>query len=121
MNEEVKRIVEALRWQFYNSDCSDFEGLKCPSYEACQKSKVVLCNEMMIADLIEKLTAENERLKARCEAAEKEIPKCCIRCKKNHGCEKPMVYAVQAVSGEWCDDFEWRGPQDGETEESLKI
>lgn len=104
MNEEVKRIVDALRGE---DNCDVLEYIEYIDDAA---------------DLFENLSAENERLKARCEAAEKEIPHDCYTCayliksdprQCSFGCILKPFAIEHAERCKW----EWRGPQDGGNED----
>ena len=110
MNEEVKRIVDALKY-LANSK-SPAMGLRLPPKWIIDEDIYLEDLTGMAADLLENLSAENERLKARCEAAEADLNMCCPCDACNKSCEYDKVNAY----GE-CSDFEWRGPRDGGNED----
>lgn len=112
MNEEVKRVVDALKLPVWG-----------------EAVRVVNDRLSTAALFIENLAAENERLTARCEAAEKDMKKAqacaCIICKHHvpSSGRKYRCVIYEDRIDRWgdgevlmCGRFEWRGQREGETE-----
>lgn len=99
MNEEVKRVVDALKLPVWG-----------------EAVRVVNDRLSTAALFIENLAAENERLKSRCEAAEKDLEEMIHEQGGNldlcHWC------AGNCASGEYLCDTNgvWRGPGKEEAE-----
>ena len=125
MNEEVKRIVDALRGE---DNCDVLEYIEYIDDAADLLENLAaenVRNEIQI-DMLrhdkEELNGIIDNLKARCEAAEKEIPHDCYTCayliksdprQCSFGCILKPFAIEHAERCKW----EWRGPQDGENED----
>ena len=116
MNEEVKRIVDALKY-LANSK-SPAMGLRLPPKWIIDEDIYLEDLTGMAADLLENLSAENERLKARCEAAERDMK---LIADTMDADNETLPCVLCAKNNERCDVsdtcFEWRGPQNGGNED----
>lgn len=132
MNNRERQMIKAATWyirsyDWYFMDVFEQakEVLRISSVIKRSRSKRRLIIEQ-VTDLLEKLAAENERLKARCEAAESDflslnddikqsVGLCdsCIHMGYYHG--ESLGYVDECHLAHGCR-WEWRGPQYGGTE-----
>lgn len=135
---DAKRVLEGLRYCIAHEFCDGVPAnCECPIKERCLTGDSDVL--MIAADLIEMLAAENVRneiqidmlrhdkeelngiidnLKARCEAAERDMK---LIADTMDADNETLPCVLCAKNNERCDVsdtcFEWRGPRDGGTED----
>lgn len=110
MTEDVKRIVDALRFCTDDHECQrcEYDDLCLPCYKPGSRA----------ADLIEQLTAELEQVRRERDAAVEDLRGRCYACAnarshKKYPNLKTCEYFSIAVGGyeiTRCDKWQWRSP-----------
>ena len=129
MDEEVGRVVRGLHGEQQLICFDPLHGESCHPDELNESNRNSYLLMGDAISVLEKLAAENELLKARCEAAEKDMKKAqacaCIICKHHvpSSGRKYRCVIYEDRIDRWgdgevlmCGRFEWRGQREGETE-----